>query len=137
MPFTVKIYTADNETGFDLFEGQAALDWFAENKQSATRLIKPGNGYARMTRETRDSFSHSNRSPRQGTRDGRQHDECRAIEYLRQIHGETPRKIKWDGDLIRWFELSDGVQREIPHWNWNGHNMTVDDCAMQAELEAA
>jgi len=127
MRFSLKLI-ADNDNGYEALEGQAALDWFAKNANPALRIVKPGNGYAKMTRETRQLLSRSAQSPRQNTGPGRAYDERRAYEYMRQITGHEHWRAEWEGDRIRYVRGADGERRQIPHWDWNGHNQTIEDC---------
>ena len=129
--FSVTLFDADRST----FSGQAALDWFAANRDPKMK-ISSGKGKSSMTAETRSLQNAMGRIPRENTRPGRAYDERRAYEYMRQITGHEHWRAEWDGDRIRYVRGADGERREIPHWDWNGHNDTVEDCELRFEFAA-
>ena len=65
----------------------------------------------------------------------KQYDVNRARGYFEAITGRTAGNAVWADERvngeprlrIRW--VMDGKALwEIPHWDWNGHNQTIEDC---------
>ncbi|MBB3980111.1 hypothetical protein GGQ64_005358 [Rhizobium azooxidifex] len=95
-------------------------------KTLAETKIKLINPWAKfkfgMTAETYNALRKADRRPREGTRDGRNYDKRRAIEYMRLLTGKTIVAAEFDKtiDRVRWVKTSLGEKLEIPNWDWTG-----------------